>query len=234
MNSIDKLLRHARNFRRLIENRKFRRAVDREKKQKYLVESRVKPRVSHSPSAMLGRLKEILKSRKLSRLPSFFASKIQSESSRIRLAFSAVGLLLVSLSLYILVFSGYFNISASHVIIERKDAGSDINIAYKSIEDFYGKSIFLVSGNAVKSVIQELQKNIDTVEVSRLYPNGLKIIIASHPNEFITYIKGMDRYYSVTSNGVLIYEQSGKASEFPVLDIVDPELVESNFLDYKE
>ena len=43
----------------------------------------------------------------------------------------------------------------------------------------------------------------------------------------------MDKYYFVTSNGILIYDRGGKVSEFPVLDIVDPELVESNFLDYK-
>ena len=188
MSSINRWMRHVRNITRFFENRKFRERIHSEKKKKYLIE-RGQSRVSRSPMALYKRLQEVLKSRKLSRLPSFFASKISSEQSRIKLALSGLGLLLVMLSLYILGFSGYFSIAPSHVIIERKDAGSDINIAYKSIEDFYGKSIFLVNSEDVRYVIQDLQKNIDTVEVSRLYPNGLKIIIASHPSEFITYIR---------------------------------------------
>lgn len=180
-------MRHIRNITRFFENRKFRERVHSEKKKKYLIERST--RISRNPKEWYSRFKEIIQSRKLSRLPSFFASKISSEQSRIKLALSGVGLFLIVLSLYILGFSGYFSIAPSRVIIERKDAGSDINIAYKSIEDFYGKSIFLVGAQDVRYAIQDLQKNINTVDVSRLFPNGLKIIIASHPNEFVTYIK---------------------------------------------
>jgi len=64
------------------------------------------------------------------------------------------------------------------------DSITDINIAYKSIEDVYGMPIFSVETDKVLSELTSLQKNIKHANVSRLFPNGLKIIIESYKPQF--------------------------------------------------
>lgn len=108
-----------------------------------------------------------------------------------------------------------------------------MNIAYKSIEDFYGTPIFQIDTRDVSRSIIAMQKNIKQATVSRLYPNGLKIVLSSWQPEFVSYFPQFDRYYGVTSNGVLVYAKN-RDSNLPVIDIVDPELVEAGFLDYRE
>jgi hypothetical protein len=54
------------------------------------------------------------------------------------------------LTIYIVFISPYFRISPSKVIIERLDTITDINIAYKSIENVYSSSIFLIDKNEIK------------------------------------------------------------------------------------
>ena len=48
-----------------------------------------------------------------------------------------IGGVLLSLSGYIIFFSPYFEISPSNVLIESLTPGLDLNIAYRSIEDYY-------------------------------------------------------------------------------------------------
>lgn len=113
------------------------------------------------------------------------------------------------------------------------DAGSDVNIAYKSIEEFYGMPIFLAGASDVSKAIIGMQKNIRQAKVERLYPNGLKIVISSWPPEFVTYFPELDRYYGVTGNGILVYSKT-RNPELTEINIVDPDLTEAGFLDYRE
>lgn len=88
---------------------------------------------------------------------SFFAKKkrfyyfntvvalFEANKDRFRLSFLLIGCFLIFSSVYILFFSPYFRISPSKVVIERLDTITDINIAYKSIEDVYGESIFSIN-----------------------------------------------------------------------------------------
>jgi hypothetical protein len=212
-------------FLRYFERKNFRDRVREEKTKKYLV-----AQTSAKKSAVLfetgGRGGKF-------RFASTVYAKIREESDAIRMVSISVAGVLLVLSGYLVFGSTYFRISPAKVVIERLDAGSDVNIAYKSIEEFYGAPIFSIDSSAVSSAIIAMQKNIREARVSRLYPNGLKIIISSWPPEFVTYFPALERYYGVTGNGILIYARN-RNPELPEIAIVDPDLVETGFLDYRE
>ena len=82
---------------------------------------------------------------------------------------------------YILLFSSYFQISPSKVLIESIGDGIDINIAYRAIEDIYGENVFSFDESSLAQNLKKYQNNIEKVSIDRLYPNGLKIVIKSFP-----------------------------------------------------
>ena len=144
-----------------------------------------------------------------------------------------IGSFLLVSSSYILFFSPYFRISPSKVVIERLDTVSDINIAYKSIEEVYGTSIFSVEDSTVFQKLTALQKNIKTAKVSKLFPNGLKIIIESYSPEFFVRFPDSEKTYIITENGILVYQKANDANLY-FLDLVDLSFTEMHFIDYKE
>ncbi|HRI36719.1 MAG TPA: FtsQ-type POTRA domain-containing protein [bacterium] len=107
-------------------------------------------------------------------------------------ALAIIGILLLASSVYLAGFSSYFRIAASRVVVERTDTLSDVNIAYKSLENAgtYGASIFTVNEDRIRSEITSLQPNVERVEVDRLYPQGLKIILSSSEPIFSTILPG--------------------------------------------
>ncbi len=92
-------------------------------------------------------------------------------------ALSYIGGTLIILSGYIIFFSPYFQVSPSNVLIESVSPGVDLNIAYRSIEDIYGKSLFFLDEEMTALSIKKSLKNIDYIRIEKLYPNGLKILI---------------------------------------------------------
>jgi hypothetical protein len=119
------------------------------------------------------------------------------------------------------------------MIIERDDTYSDVNIAYKAIEPIYGESLWTFDKDRVRELIQGLEKNIVSVDVSHLLPNSLKIIIRSSPPRYSVEFPGVGRSYLLSENGILIPNRN-KEVQFPRLQIYSSELNESSFLDYKE
>lgn len=162
-----------------------------------------------------------------------FANTFLHASEKYRYPFFSIGAFLLLACTYILFISPYFRIAPSKVLIERTDTITDINIAYKSIENIYGQSIFFMNEGDVANMLVSLQKNIKTIDISRLYPNGLKIILQSYQPQFVTAFAGSEKKYILTSNGVLIYDKNPSKKLFPI-DIVDPTFVEIGFFDYKE
>ncbi len=71
------------------------------------------------------------------------------------------------------------------------------------------------------------------MDVTRLPPNSLKIIIKSSPPVYAVDFPGVGRHYIISENGVLIPNRT-KESNLPRLQIYSNELLESSFLDYKE
>ena len=84
-----------------------------------------------------------------------------------------IGIFLILASTYILVYSPYFLLSPSKVLIEAEDDGIDVSIAYRAIEDLYGKNIFSLDEEAIIESIKASQKNISQVRIDRLYPNNI-------------------------------------------------------------
>lgn len=167
-----------------------------------------------------------------------YANIIINNSEKYKYPFLSVGVFLLLACTYILFVSPYFRIAPSKVLIERTDSITDINIAYKSIEKIYGQSLFFMSEQEIAAMLVGMQKNIKTVDITRLYPNGLKIILQSYQPQFVTSFPSNDTHestkkYIITSNGILIYEKNPPKKLLPI-DIVDPAFVEIGFFDYKE
>lgn len=156
-----------------IRNRKFRASVKEEKKKTYLF-NRDEGNFQSSRVSFFQKPKSIL------RPFSSFIRKLQFESSTYPYsrAIGFIGAILVALSFYIIFFSPYFRISPTKVLIERLDNTIELNLAYKAVENMYGAFIFSLDPNLIAENIIALQKQIQKVEVQRLYPNGLKVLIS--------------------------------------------------------
>ncbi len=224
MRALKRIKTYSEAFLRYFERKNFRDRVREEKTKKYLVSTARPKSVTIFDSC--GRGGKF-------RFASTIYAKIREESDAIRAVSASIAAVLVLLSGYLIFGSTYFRISPSKVIVERLDSGSDVNIAYKSIEEFYGAPIFSVESRAVASAVIAMQKNIREARVSKLYPNGLKIVLSSWPPEFVTYFPSLERYYGVTGNGILVYARS-RNPELAEISIIDPDLAEAGFLDYRE
>lgn len=222
MKSLNKLKQKIQRFKKLFKNKKFRDDLKKEKKKKYLF----KP--SNTEKSKLISF-NFVKNKNL--IPSIFVIKENIKNYKIYYFF--IGFLLIFLSLYIVTISPYFRISPAKTIIERLDTITDINIAYKAIEKFYWDSIFFIDKNEIEKTLRNYQKNIKNISISRLYPNWLKIIIDSHNPQFFTQFAWIDKKYIVTSNWVLVYEKNIDKVLFS-LEIIDENLMEAGFFDYKE
>jgi len=161
------------NIVRYFKHRTYRKKVQAEKSRQYLFRAtEKKPSFFH----MYFSKKKALQ----------FANLIINNSGKYKYPFFGVGIFLLLTCIYILFVSPYFRIAPSKVLIERLDGITDINIAYKSVEKIYGQSIFFMSERELADMLVGMQKNIKTIDVSRLYPNGLKIILQSYQPQFVT------------------------------------------------
>jgi cell division septal protein FtsQ len=91
------------------------------------------------------------------------------------------------------------------VIIEPVTDGIDLSIAYRTIEDIYGKNVFFINEESIAQSLKNDQKNIKEIKIDRLYPNGIKILLSSYPTTFDVKIVGIDnKAWNMTENGVLV------------------------------
>lgn len=206
-------------------NRKFRKATALEKKKRYLFNAK-KSTNGDIP------LFTIFREKKRFYYFNTLINVLEQNKNRFRISFLFIGIFLIIASTYILFFSPYFRVSPSKVIIERLDSITDINIAYKSIEDIYNTSLFSIEKNMVSRELTSLQKNIKHVEILKLFPNGLKIIIESYKPQFFVRFPNSEKTYIITSNGILVYQKVNDTN-LPFLDLIDPSFIEMSFIDYK-
>lgn len=68
--------------------------------------------------------------------------------------------------------------------MENLTDGIDMTIAYRTIEDLYGRNVFLINEEEIANSLKKYQKNIAHIRIDRLYPNGLKILLSSYPIPF--------------------------------------------------
>jgi hypothetical protein len=123
------------------------------------------------------------KNEKISMFSSFFQEKIITwdifhDYGHIM---SSIWLILIFLTGYIVVFSPYFKVSPNQVIVEASTPWIDIAIAYRVLEWTYGESIFLIDEADIAKKLKQQLKNIASISINSLYPNGIKVLITWAP-----------------------------------------------------
>lgn len=148
----------------------------------------------------------------------------------------AVGFLLIFLVGYIVVFSPYFRISANKVLIESLNRSINMNTVYRSVEAIYGQSIFVFDEDLIAKKIKNDLQNVESINISKLYPNWIKIIIKSLPVNFDAVIFGLnDKRWGISSNWVLIPISDVKDENFNShLQLISRDLQTELFLGYKK
>jgi len=211
-------------------NRKFCASVVQEKKRKYLFSAK---ETSPFKSSRISAKK---KDTPLLRPFSPFLRTLHFENRNpFIFLIGFIGVILIGLSAYILLFSPYFRLSPSRVVVEPMENTVNSDLVYRAIEGIYGQFIFGVNIDRIRSDILSLQKQVQDVEIRRLYPNGLKVIVTPYPTIFHASIAFLDREFFLTSNGVLVPNASGSgAGSLPNLEIVSRSLRDELFLDYKQ
>ena len=223
-------LRWIRNFSKKYKNRSFQSEVKKEKQQKYLFRD--------SPAPLQTKRWGIFREKKRALKPftNFFQEKIQQNMTFIsgenRILWY-IGGILITLCLYIFLFSPYFQISPSKVLIEASTPGIDINIAYRSIEDIYEQNLFFFDEEALALNLKKYQNNIESISIDRLYPNWLKIIIKGYPISYKATVSGREnKFWWLSQNGVLVPFSIEKIETLPTFDIIT-NIGEDELLDYK-
>lgn len=80
----------------------------------------------------------------------------------------------------------------------------DMNIAYRAMEETYGKSLFFLDETETALLLKKHLKNISDITIDKLYPNGIKVILRGFPITYTTNIYGLQKQWNMTENGVLI------------------------------
>lgn len=214
--------------------KEFRKQVLEEKKQKYLFSDKLTDKYRSSRSSFFTRKKRVIAPFTNVFWENYHRIKNQLIESRM-LAY--MWLLLIWLSWYIIFFSPYFRVSPSHVLLEAKNDGIDISVAYRTIEDIYGTSLFLLDEEEVALTLKKSLKNISHITIEKLYPNWVKVLISSTPISYTTRITGFEREWQMSNNGVLIPKISSTWSGSAwtiMMEVVSDTLRWEVFFDYKQ
>ncbi len=144
-----------------------------------------------------------------------------------------VWIILTTLSIYAFFFSDYFNIKKilifENKIIERNIINMDL--AYKSINNYQYKSIFFVDKKKIEKSLKNYQNNIKKVDIRRLFPNTLKIMLTPEKPVFNTKIDSTD--YIILKNWSLV--PSNKIKKLPEIKIFAKWLWKNDeIIDYKK
>lgn len=230
MDFLSKIKRHLTNN----GNKEFRKQVLEEKKQKYLFSDDLTDKYRSSRAGFFTRKKRAIAPFTNSFWENFYRTKKKIIESHI-LAY--MWLFLLFLSGYIIFFSPYFRVSPSHVLLEARNDGIDISVAYRSIEDIYGTSIFFLDEEEVALTLKKSLKNLAHITIDKLYPNGVKVLMTSTPIVYQTRIYGFEREWQMSDNGVLIPKISWTSSWaiwLKQMEVVSEALKAEVFFDYKQ
>jgi len=81
----------------------------------------------------------------------------------------------------------------------------DINIAYRTLEDIYGRNLLFLDEEKVAYSLKEALQNLGHIQIDKLYPNGIKIIMDGTPIKYTAHIAGIsNKFWYMSENGVLI------------------------------
>jgi len=134
-----------------------------------------------------------------------FAKKLEFENTFnqikwLNLYYFLIWAILILSSIYIILFSDYFSVKNIDVI--KNDSWVNINLVYKSIEEVRYSPLVFVDKNEIRDRILSFQPNINKVEVQKILPDNLKIILTSFEKLF--YFENDWKKYEILSNGSVI------------------------------
>jgi|GEM_PF-974073 len=111
-----------------------------------------------------------------------------------------LGVILTLASIYLAFFSQYFQVKNINIV--RQDDLLNINMAYRSVEGFRYKPIFLTNTPEMEQLILTHQPNIVKIQARKLLPDTIQVIAESSPKVFV--FKRESQSYAITKNGVLV------------------------------
>lgn len=216
-------------------DKEFRKQVLEEKKQKYLFSDELTHKYRSSRTGFFGSKRRTIAPFTTFILENFSRTKRQVIESHI---LTYMGIFLLILSGYIIFFSPYFRISPSHVLLEARNDGIDISVAYRAIEDIYDDSLFFLDEEKVALTLKKALQNLSYVTIDKLYPNGVKILMTSTPITYQTRIHWFEREWQMSDNGVLIPKTSWTShtgnSDLKGMEVISESLRGELFFDYKQ
>lgn len=159
------------------------------------------------------------------KLPDWLTNK--SLKTHLKILYIITLSLLVWGSIFV-IYGPYFKIKT--IEITRKDNITDINIAYKALEDYRDKLIFWVNSKDIAEQLKLYQKNISDVSIGKDFPDKLSITIGSYKGIFSTVIN--QKNYILTSNWVLVPGNGG--SDLQILKFTKQYATINGIIDYKQ
>lgn len=134
----------------------------------------------------------------------------------------------IFLILALVIFSLSFLKVKTITIIKKEDI-SNITIAYKAVDKYRWELLFLVQKDKIKNSLVDYQKNIKSIDITRILPDTLKIEIESYKPIFKTIIE--EKSYIVTENWVTV-PTNQENKELQELSVISDEVY--NFPSYKQ
>ncbi len=217
-------------------NKEFRKQVLEEKKQKYLFSDDLTDKYRSSRAGFFMKKKRAIAPFTHLFWENFYQAKKKIIESHL---LWYMWIFLMFLSWYIIFFSPYFRVSPSHVLLEARNDGIDIGVAYRSIEDIYGTSLFFLDEESVALTLKKSLKNLAHITIDKLYPSGVKILMTSTPITYKTKIFWYDREWEMSNNWVLIPRIPWTWTEtektwLKLLEVISETLKWEVFFEYKQ
>lgn len=135
--------------------------------------------------------------------------------------------IIIILVIIVVLFWPIFNIKYIEII--KKDNITNMNIAYKSVEDLRWEKIFNVHEVDIFSKLKNYQDNIKSVDMKIILPNTLKIEVESYKEIFNISLNNNN--YILVENGTIIPSNHSKNLKF--LNIIK-KIDKNKFIEYKQ
>lgn len=135
--------------------------------------------------------------------------------------------IIIILVIIVVLFWPIFNIKYIEII--KKDNITNMNIAYKSVEDLRWEKIFNVHEVDIFSKLKNYQDNIKSVDMKMILPNTLKIEVESYKEIFNISLNNSN--YILVENGTIIPSNHSKNLKF--LNIIK-KIDKNKFIEYKQ
>lgn len=131
------------------------------------------------------------------------------------------------------LFWPYFKIDKINIM--KKDDITNLNIAYKWVENLRWELIFNAEKNNILDKLTTYQQNIKDIDINISLPNTLKIMTESYKWLFNTSIKNWktEKKYILVENWTLVPTEI-QNKELKNMQIINNNWQTNNFIDYKQ